>query len=185
MHFRYYIATLPDSPGVRHLFRVGDLSARSKPRQEGQDDPAVPVCLTCKKEEKDKSGQQVSDRSSNKEKEGEWEPQCEYARVSMSKVGDDKSRSWRAGSSYIVCNKTRVRDHTIRTYRRIFLFDLHLNRYICNNINRTAATTPWTAWAPTSPSPAPSPSPTTSPPSSWTTTTTFANWRQRRPCRGL
>lgn len=39
--FRYFLATLPGRPGVRHLFKVQDASTHE------DTDPDVPVCLTC------------------------------------------------------------------------------------------------------------------------------------------
>ncbi len=62
---RYYIATLPDSPGVRHLFKVGDLSSRAGGGGGGGRDS--PVCLTCsskeEEEEEEEGGKKVTDGS--------------------------------------------------------------------------------------------------------------------------
>ncbi len=81
--FVYYLATLPDEPGTRHLFRVGDLSLRNQKKEDeagNGTDPSLPVCLTCRKE---KDPDQVTDGEGEEEDE---ELQCEYAKVSVSKV---------------------------------------------------------------------------------------------------
>ena len=88
--FRYYLATLPSDPGVRHLFVVGDASTHHDP------ETTLPECLTCsgiQNQTEDASWTAVSDGEASEDavpaevvnETASWPPRCGYARVKMSK----------------------------------------------------------------------------------------------------